>query len=161
MSRLKTPYYDVETIDALMQILPAPPTNIGNYYPLVQVDNMIYSSGFLPVENNIVKYTGSLGSWGTTVEKGQEASELCILNCLSSICRHLSGDWQCIERVVKLTGYVNSLNSFFHQPEVLNGASDFLIRILGEKGRHARSAVGVASLPCNASVEIDLVVKLK
>jgi enamine deaminase RidA (YjgF/YER057c/UK114 family) len=134
---------------------------LGSYVATTQVGNLIYTSGVLPMRDGKVAYTGALGVWDTTVEMGQEAAKLSILNAISLIRHALGGDLSRINRIVKLTGFVSSAPGFYDQPAVINGASNFLLEHFGEAGRHVRSAVGVASLPANASVEIELIVELK
>jgi enamine deaminase RidA (YjgF/YER057c/UK114 family) len=103
--------------------------------------------------------TGKLGD-GMDVEAGQEAAKVCALNILAQA-RAALGSLDRIERVVKLTGFVNSTLTFANHPQVVNGASDLLVGVLGEKGRHTRSAVGVAALPGNAAVEVEAIIAVK
>jgi len=146
---------------ALESLLPPPPHPLGSYVATTQVGNLLYTSGVLPMKDGKIAYTGALGAWDTTAEMGQEAAKLSILNALSLIRHALNGDLSRINRIVKLTGFVSSASGFYDQPAVINGASNFLIEHFGDAGRHVRSAVGVASLPGNASVEIELIVELK
>jgi enamine deaminase RidA (YjgF/YER057c/UK114 family) len=139
--------------------LPAPPAPKGAYVTAVEVDGMLYTAGSSCFVNGELRYTGKLGS-DLTVEDGQEAAKCTILNLLSTI-KQLIGDLDRIERVVKVLGFVASAPGFNSQPQVLNGASELLVDILGERGRHARSAVGVNELPMNTCLEIEMIVKIK
>jgi enamine deaminase RidA (YjgF/YER057c/UK114 family) len=145
---------------ALEALLPAPPHPLGSYVATTQVGSLLYTSGVLPMKDGKIAYTGALGAWDTTVAHGKEAAQLSILNALSLIRHTLDGNLGRVKRIVKLTGFVSSASGFYDQPAVINGASDFLLAHFGEAGRHVRSAVGVASLPGNASVEIELIVEI-
>jgi enamine deaminase RidA (YjgF/YER057c/UK114 family) len=139
--------------------LPAPPAPKGEYVTVVEVDGMVYTAGSSCFVNEELAYTGKLGS-DLTVEEGQEAARCTMLNLLSTIKQHI-GDLDRIERVVKVLGFVASAPGFNSQPQVLNGASQLLGEVLGERGRHARSAVGVNELPMNTCIEIEMIVKIK
>lgn len=137
--------------------LPDAPAPAANYVPAVLSGSTIYVSGQLPVgANGLVK--GTLGA-GVSVEDGYEAAKLCAINILAQV-KKAAGDLDRIVRVVKISGFVASAPDFFDQPKVVNGASDFLAEALGEKGRHARSAVGVAALPLGAAVEVEAIVEI-
>ena len=137
--------------------LPDAPAPAANYVPAVLSGSTIYVSGQLPVgANGLVK--GTLGA-GVSVEDGYEAAKLCAINILAQA-KKAAGDLERIVRVVKISGFVASAPDFFDQPKVVNGASDFLAEALGEKGRHARSAVGVAALPLGAAVEVEAIVEI-
>lgn len=146
-------------LSQLTKLLPAPPLPIGSYVATLQVDNLLYTSGVLPMKDGQVAYTGCLGSWDVNLSEGQKAAELCVLNALSLI-NHALGSLDRVKRIVKVTGFVSSAANFFDQPAVMNAASDFLVAHFGESGKHVRSAVGVSSLPRNASVEVELVVEV-
>jgi enamine deaminase RidA (YjgF/YER057c/UK114 family) len=147
------------TLETFEASLPAPPNPVGSYLPCVQSGNLVFTSGVLPLNNGVVAFTGQVGSYALPLEKGQEAARLCIINALSVLKAHL-GSLSRVQRVVKLTGFVNSASSFYQQPVVINPASDLLFEVFGEAGRHARSAVGVASLPLDAAVELELIVEV-
>lgn len=138
--------------------LPAVPQPVAAYQPGVMVDGLVFTSGQLPLLDGELKFKGRLGA-ELTVEEGYEAARLCALNCLAVV-RSLAGSLDRVERIVKLNGYVNSAADFCQQPQVVNGASELLEEVFGEAGRHARAAVGVSSLPLNAAVEIDIIVKV-
>lgn len=141
--------------------LPAPPKPVGNYVPVVQTGNLLFTSGMIPLKNGQLEFTGPVGSISVPLEQGQEAARLCVLNGLSAIYHYLGETFEPIDRVVKVTGFVLSAPGFFQQPQVINGASDLLVEWFGEAGKHARSAVGVSALPMEASVEVELIVALK
>jgi enamine deaminase RidA (YjgF/YER057c/UK114 family) len=139
--------------------LPEPPTPRGVYVTAVEVDGILYTAGSSCFEEGMLKYQGKLGS-DLTIEQGREAARCTMLNLLSVVKQQI-GDLGRIEQVVKVLGFVASAPGFNGQPEVLNGASELLGEVLGERGRHARSAVGVNELPMNTSIEIEMIVKVK
>lgn len=139
--------------------LPKPPVPKGEYVPAVEVDGFIYTAGCICFENGVVEHRGKLGS-DLTVAQGREAARCTILNLLC-VLKEQIGDLDRIARVVKVSGFVASAPGFNNQPEVLNGASELLRQVFGERGEHARSAVGVNELPMNACVEIEMIVRLK
>lgn len=145
-----------EQLAQVEAVLPEPPTPVGSYVPLVVSDGMIYTSGALPVRGGQLTATGALGR-DVSIESAQTCARLAALNSLALLKREL-GSLSRVTRIVKLTGFVSSPADFYDQPKVINGASDLLVQVLGDAGRHARSAVGVAALPMNAPIEIDLVV---
>lgn len=138
--------------------LPAPPKPVANYVPAVRVGDLLFLSGVLPSRDGQLVMTGKLGE-RLTVEQGVEASKVAVLNGLSII-RNQIGSLNRVKQIVKMVGYIASAPGFTDQPQVLNGASDLLVAVFGEAGRHARVAVGAAELPRLAPVEIELVVEL-
>ncbi len=146
-------------LQPLYERLPAPPLPIGSYVAVIEVGNTLQTSGVLPMRDGQVAYCGPLGTWEVPITHGQAAAELCILNALSLI-QHHAGSLDRIKRIIKVTGFVCSDPGFYDQPAVLNAASDLLVAYFGDNGKHIRSAVGVASLPRNASVEIELIVEM-
>jgi enamine deaminase RidA (YjgF/YER057c/UK114 family) len=136
--------------------LPPVPPRGGNYVPAVQTGNLLYTSGNVPHGAPAPK--GRVGT-DLTLEQGYEAARYCVLNCLASA-RSAIGDLDRIERVVKVLGFVNAGGDFNEFPKVVNGASDLLVEIFGEKGRHARSAVGLF-VPGNFAVEVEIILELK
>ena len=140
-------------------VLPEPSSPAANYVPFVQAGTMLYISGQLPMANSVIM-KGRLGQ-GAAIEQGQEAAKLCAVNILAQANAALSGDLGRIVRCVKLGGFVASTADFFDHPKVMNGASDFMVAVLGDAGRHARFAVGVAALPFGAMVEVDAVFEVK
>ncbi len=139
--------------------LPKAPDPAAVYVPTVRVGDIIYVSGQTPKEGNELLYKGKLGK-EFTKDEGYEAAKICILRSLSAVEAEI-GNLDKIKRIVKLTGYVNSTDDFEEQSKVINGASNVLEEIFGEKGRHARVAVGTNSLPGNAAVEIELIVQVE
>lgn len=139
--------------------LPQTPKPVAAYIPAIQVNDLVFTSGQLPIVNGQLKFKGKLGK-EITKEQGYEAAKICALNALSAI-ESVVSDLDRIEQVVKVLGFVASAEGFIEQPAVVNGASEFLKELWGEQGAHARSAVGVAELPLGAAVEIELIVKVK
>ena len=139
--------------------VPEAPKPVAVYAPGVQVGNFIYTSGQIPLVNGELKFKGKVGK-ELTMEEGYEAAKICALNCLG-VAKSLLGSLDKIERIVKVTGFVNSAPGFTSQPKVIDGASELLGEIFGEKGRHARSAVGVAELPADAAVEVEMIIQVK
>ena len=138
--------------------LPDAPAPAANYVPYVVVGKTVYVSGQISQgpEGNML---GKLGETATT-EEGAVAARACALSILAQIKAAAGGDLDRLARVVKLTGFVNSTSGFTDQPKVINGASDFLVELLGDAGRHARSAVSAASLPLGVMVEIEAIAEL-
>lgn len=139
--------------------LPPAPEPVASYMKAVRVGDLIYTSGALPMKDGDVLYCGKLGE-DMNIEDGQQAARLCCVNLLSIIKEEL-GSLQQVERIVKLTGYVHSGEEFTQHPQVINGASELLQQVFGDAGKHARTAVGMASLPLNAALELDLIVQVK
>lgn len=139
--------------------LPQAAVPAANYVPFVRSGNMLYISGQLPAKDGIM-VKGCMGK-GATIEEGQEAAKLCAINILAQASSALDGDLSKITRCVKLGAFVASAPDFFDHPKVVNGASDFMVAALGDAGRHARFAVGVAALPFGVLVEVDAVFELK
>jgi enamine deaminase RidA (YjgF/YER057c/UK114 family) len=139
--------------------LPEPAKPLAAYIPAIKVEKLVYTAGQLPTVNGQLQYKGKVG-FDVSEEDGQKAAVLSLLNCLAVI-KSICGDLDQIEQVVKLTVFVNSADGFTNQPKVANGASELLLRIFGDAGKHVRSAVGVNELPIDAPLEIEMVVKLK
>lgn len=130
-----------------------------SYVSIKQYGDLLYTSGHDCQKNGKLLYSGTLGK-ELSVEEGKEAAKQCIINIFSSLKAYL-GDLDKIDECIKLLGFVQSTDDFKNQPQVMNGASDFLIEILGDKGKHARSAIGTNTLPFDTPVEIELIIKLK
>ena len=135
-----------------------PRRSVGSYVPAVKTGNLLFVSGGGPMKPDGSFVTGKVGS-NVTIEDGQEAAKLAALYCLASI-QEVLGELDRITQVVKLLGFVNSAPGFTQQHVVMNGASDLLIALFGENGRHARSAVGMAELPMNIAVEVEMIVQV-
>lgn len=140
--------------------LPPPGTPGGNYVPFVVVGELAYMAGQVAREAGKMKYTGKVGR-DLPVEQGQAAAKLCALNLLAQLKVACDGDLDRVERCVRLTGYVNSPPDFTEHPKVINGASDFIVEVMGERGRHARTAIGVAALPLDSAVEVEAIFQLR
>lgn len=138
--------------------LPPTPEPAAVYIPAVLVGDLVFVSGQTPKDGNTLVYKGKIGQ-EVSLEEGYAAARICILRCLSAL-KSIVGDLDKVERIVKLTGYVNCIDTFTAHPQVINGASDLLEQVFGEKGRHARAAVGVNSLPGHAAVEIELIAQV-
>ena len=142
-------------LKALDLTLPETKAAIGTYVPFVHLGGQLIISGQLPLKDGGIGVAGKLGD-GISIAEGQEAARLCALNILTQAKAAL-GDLDRIVQLVRLNGFVNAAPDFADHPKVINGASDLMVEILGDKGRHTRIAVGCASLPMNAAVEIDAV----
>ena len=149
-----------ENIKNLGLNIPKLPKALANYVPYKIIGKTIYISGQAPAHNGEIIYKGKVGS-DITLEDGIEAAKLCVINIIAAVKTGLDGDWDKLDSFVKLTGYVNCQDNFTDQPNVINGASDMLVDIFGEQGRHARVAVGSNALPLGIAVEIDAIVQLK
>ena len=144
-----------EKLKSLGLELPEAPKPVATYVPAVRTGNLLFLSGVLPMRNGQLAFTGKLGRELTVLE-GIEAAKVAILNALA-IAKQELGSLDRITRVVKVVGHVASADGFTEQPQVLNGASDLLVAIFGEAGRHARVATGAAELPRRAAVEIEVI----
>ena len=149
-----------ENIKNLGLNIPELPKALANYVPYKIVGKTMYISGQAPVRNGELIYKGKVGS-DVTVEDGIKAARLCVTNIIAAVKTGLEGDWGKLDSFVKLTGFVNCQDDFTDQPKIINGASDMLVEIFGDQGRHARVAVGSNALPLGISVEIDDIVQLK
>jgi enamine deaminase RidA (YjgF/YER057c/UK114 family) len=138
--------------------LPHVPEPAGSYVPAACAGTLLFTAGQLPFKGGRLPYTGKVGQ-DLSVEEAQEAARLCALNALAAV-KAEAGSLENVRRLTKVTGYVASAGGFNGQPGVMNGASDLLSEVFGERGVHARSAVGVAELPMDAPVEVELIVEL-
>jgi enamine deaminase RidA (YjgF/YER057c/UK114 family) len=148
--------------EKLMQlgiVLPAAATPAFQYVPVAMHERLAFVSGQLPRQGGEVLIVGKVGT-EVSVERGREAAQLCILQALACLKQAL-GSLDRIDSILKVTGFVASAPMFNQQPTVIDAASELLVRVFGESGRHARSAIGVAELPRNAAVEIELIVALR
>lgn len=139
--------------------LPDVPKPVGSHVPAVRSGNYIFTSGQIPLVKGELKYKGKVGR-DLTLEEGYECAKVTVLNCLAAI-KSVIEDLDRIKQVVRVTGFINSASGFVEQPKVLNGASDLLIQIFGEREKHSRLAIGVSELPLWATVEIDLIVEIQ
>ncbi|NBN77398.1 RidA family protein [Microvirga tunisiensis] len=138
--------------------LPTPAAPQANYVPVVRTGNLLFVSGQIPIGPNGIEFVGKVGQeFG--IEEGRACARLCGINIIAQT-KAAIGDLEKVVRIVKLVGMVNSTPDFTDQPKVINGCSDFLVDVFGDKGRHARSAVSVASLPFGVAVEIEAVIEV-
>jgi enamine deaminase RidA (YjgF/YER057c/UK114 family) len=140
--------------------LPSPGAPGGNYVPFVVIDKMVYLSGQVTRVDGRLLHVGKVGG-GLSIEEGQQAARVCALNLLSQLKAACGGDLDRVERCVRLTGYVNCTPDFGEQPTVINGASDLMVAVFGDAGRHARTALGVGSLPKGVACEVEAIFKLR
>jgi enamine deaminase RidA (YjgF/YER057c/UK114 family) len=137
-----------------------PPTkSAGNYVKVVRTGNLLFLAGHISTRPDGSTITGKLGK-DQTIEQGYDAAKAATVSILSTLKAEV-GDLNRIRRIVKVTGFVNSTPDFTDQPKVVNGCSDLLVALFGEKGKHARSAVGMVALPLNAAVEIEMIVEIE
>jgi enamine deaminase RidA (YjgF/YER057c/UK114 family) len=147
-----------EKLAALGLTLPTAAAPVAAYVPAVKTGNLVFTAGQLPVVDGKLVLTGKVGS-DVTAEDAKKMAEICALNALAAI--SLVADIDQIEKIVRVGGFVNCTQGFTAIPGVVNGASEFLIKVFGEvNGKHARTAVGVAELPLNAPVEIEIIIEL-
>jgi enamine deaminase RidA (YjgF/YER057c/UK114 family) len=140
-------------------MLPDTPKPVAAYIPAKQTGNLVFTAGQLPMVNGELISKGLLGQ-DVEIDEANKAARICTLNALAAI-KGVIGDLDRIKQIVRVVGYVASVPTFTQQPAVVNGASELLLEIFGENGKHARSAVGMAVLPLNASVEIELTVEIE
>ena len=165
-SLMNKPLYDYDVEEKIKKLnieLPTPGEPIANYVPTVRFSEtknsmLVYVSGTGPRKENGDYLTGRLGD-DMTIEEGYDAAKLTGINILASLKKEI-GDLNKIKRFVKVIGMVNSTADFYQQPAVINGFSDFIVEVFGDRGKHARSAVGMVSLPSNIAVEIEVVVEV-
>ncbi len=147
-----------EKLKSLNITLPSPPKPAGAYIPVVKSGKTVYVSGQIPIEDGKVAFKGKVPSV-QSLEQAQKAAKICAINALAQLKSEL-GSLDKISKILRVSGFVNSESDFTEQPKVINAASDLLFEIFGEKGQHSRIAVGVASLPLGATVEIDMIVEI-
>ena len=139
--------------------LPNAPDPVGAYVAFKKVNNLLFISGQLPISKDGKMIKGQIGK-DLTLEDGQKASKLCVINILAQAKKALNGDLNNIKNCVKITGFVNSTDDFKDQPKVINPASETLSAVFGDKGKHARVAISANSLPLGAAVEIDAIFEI-
>ena len=149
-----------ENIKNLGLNIPDLPKALANYVPYKIIGKTMYISGQAPIQNGELIYKGKVGS-DISIEEGVEAAKLCVINIIAALKTGLEGDWDKLDSFIKLTGFVNCQDNFTDQPKIINGASDMLVKIFGDQGRHTRVAVGSNALPLGIAVEIDAIVQLK
>ena len=139
--------------------VPTASTPVANYVPWVRTGALVFVSGQLPLENGTVAQTGIVGK-DLTTEQAYGAAKLCALNLIAQVRNACDGDLDRVTRVVKLTGFVACTAAFTEHPQVINGASDVMVQVFGDAGRHSRAAVGAPALPRGASVEVEAVFEI-
>ena len=139
--------------------LPNAPDPVGAYVAFKKINNLLFISGQLPISNDGKMIKGQIGK-DLTLEDGQKASKLCVINILAQVKKALNGDLNNIKNCVKITGFVNSADDFKDQPKVINPASETLSAVFGDKGKHARAAISANSLPLGAAVEIEAIFEI-
>ncbi|GGF60388.1 hypothetical protein GCM10007301_20160 [Azorhizobium oxalatiphilum] len=139
--------------------LPSPTAPLANYVPAVRTGNLLFISGQVSIDSAGKIATGKLGA-GLDIDTGRAAARLCAINLMAQAKVALGGDLEKVVRVVKLVGFVNSAPDFVDQPKVMNGCSDLFVEVFGDKGRHARSAVGIAALPFDAACEVEAIIEV-
>jgi enamine deaminase RidA (YjgF/YER057c/UK114 family) len=140
--------------------LPSPAKPVANYVPWTRTGNLVFISGQGPLADGKVAYTGILGA-GVDIDEGVKSARLCAINVIAQLRDACGGDLDRVKRIVKLVGFVNASADFKDHPKVINGASDLMVEVFGDKGRHARSAVGSPSLPFAISVEVEAIVEIE
>ena len=140
--------------------LPAAATAAANYVPYVISGNQLFISGQIPFLDGKLQFIGKVGD-SISIEQAADCARLCAINVLAQVHHAVNGDWDRVVRLIKITGFVNAIPSFEQHPKVVNGASDLLVDVLGDIGRHARSSVGVGSLPFGVAVEVEATFDIK
>ena len=139
--------------------IPEPAVPIANYVGFVVSGKNIFISGQLPIENGELKYIGKVGA-NISVEDAKKAAKICAINILSQL-KFACGNLEKVTKCIKLGVFVNSAEDFIDHPAIANGASDLMVEVFGNKGKHTRSAVGSSSLPCGVSVEVDAIFEIE
>ena len=150
----------LENIKKLNLEIPDAPAPVGAYVAFKKVGNLLYISGQLPISNEGKIIKGKIGK-DLTLEDGQKASKYCAINIIAQVKKALNGDLDKVKNCIKITGFVNSTDSFTDQPKVINPASEILSTIFGDKGKHTRAAVSSNSLPLGAAVEIVAIFEIE
>lgn len=148
-----------ENLTKMQITLPKTSAPVANYVSYTVVGKLVFISGQLPMEDGKLKFAGKVGD-SISEEQATQAARLCALNILAQL-KAATGSLNKVKRCIKLSGFVNSTPDFTAHPKIINGASDFIVSIMGEKGKHARAAVGVSSLPLGAAVEIEAIFEIE
>ena len=147
-----------EKLQSLNISLPTPPKPAGSYIPVVVSKSWAFVSGQIPIKDGKVAFIGKVPT-AQSIENAQKAAKLCAINALAQLKAEL-GDLDKIQKIIKVSGFVNSEQNFSEHPKVINAASDFLYDVFGEKGKHSRIAIGVNSLPLDSTIELDMIVEI-
>lgn len=150
----------LERIKSLGLALPEPAAPVASYVPFIVTGNLVFISGQVPRQNGKIAVEGHVGK-EVDLAAAQKAAEICALNIISHLNVACGGDLDKVEQCVKLGGFVASAPDFYDQPKVINGASELMEKVFGERGKHARFAVGVSALPMNAAVEVDAIFSIR
>ena len=149
-----------QKLSGLGIVLPEPPKPVASYLPCVISDDLVIISGQLPFKGGKIEFCGKVPR-DLSMEDGQEAARLAVINGLAVLkTMALDGNWSRLSKILRLGVFVQSTDDFYSQPQIANGASDLLVDIFGDLGRHARAAIGVNALPLNAAVEVELMAKI-
>jgi enamine deaminase RidA (YjgF/YER057c/UK114 family) len=148
-----------QNLEKLKIQLPKAGSPVANYVNAVQVGKLIYLAGKGPLKENGQYITGKLGD-SLSIEQGYEAARLTGIIQIA-VLKEMLGNLSKVKRIVKVNGYVNSTNNFYDQPKVMNGYSDLMVQVFGEKGKHARTSLSVNSLPFNIAIEVEMIVEVK
>ena len=148
-----------ERLHALGLVLPTPPPAVAAYEPWTRSGDLVFTSGQLPWRDGVMAYAGRLGA-ELDVDQGYQAARLCALNALAQL-KAAAGSLGAVERLLRVEGYVHCAPGFRGHPQVLNGASDLFNAVLGDAGRHARLAVGIADMPLDAAVQVMVTARLR
>ena len=140
--------------------LPIPAKPVANYVGWVRTGNLVYTAGQVSLKDGKIEYQGKVGK-DFSAEEAQKAARLCAINVVAQFKDACNGDLDRVKRIVKVVGFVNAVPDFVDHPKVINGASDVLVDIFGDKGKHARSAVGSGSLPVNVAVEVEAIAEIE
>jgi len=140
-------------------MLPVPAKPVANYVGWVRTGNLVYTAGQVSLKDGKIEYQGKVGS-DYSVEDAQKAARLCAINIIAQIKEACDGNLDRVRRIVKLVGFVNAVPEFTDHPKVVNGASDVMVEVFGDRGKHARSAVGSGSLPINVAVEVEAIAEV-
>lgn len=146
-------------LSALGITLPSPPAPVASYVPFVVSGNLVFVSGQVTLASDGLRYVGIVGK-DLTLDDGKAAARLCAINVLAQVKAACGGDLDRVKRCVKLTVFVNAVPGFAQHPEVANGASDLIVEVFGNAGRHSRAAVGAGSLPRNVACEVEAVFEI-
>lgn len=140
--------------------IPVPAKPVANYVGWVRTGNLVYTSGQVTLKDGKIEYQGKVGK-DFSIEEAAKAARICAINVVAQLRDACGGDLGKIRRIVKVVGFVNCTPEFSDQPKVVNGASDLFVEVFGDKGKHARSAVGVGSLPLNVAVEVEAIAEIE
>ena len=140
-------------------VVPVPAKPVANYVGWVRTGNLVFTAGQVPLKDGKIEYQGKVGK-DYSVEEAHKAARICAINIIAQLKEACNGDLDRVRRIVKLVGFVNGVPDFTDHPKVVNGASDVMVEVFGDKGRHARSAVGSGSLHINVAVEVEAVAEV-